>query len=255
MTSLRLDRAVVEAGQARSRSQASELIRAGRVQVNGVVVRRPAAPIGPNDQISTQSDPWVSRAAHKLLGALDASGLQIPARVLDAGASTGGFTQVLLSRGAETVYAVDVGHDQLAPVLRTDPRVQVREGLNLRDLTLADLDGQPVGLVVCDVSFISLRLLLAPLFAVVAPHGRALLMIKPQFEVGRSRLGSGGVVRSERDRSEAIEAIIAAADRLGWTPNWRADSTLAGPAGNLEHFVCFGAYRPEPSGPTVSRLG
>lgn len=235
----RLDLAIVEAGQARSRSQAIELVRAGRVRVNGQVVRRPAYQIGRDDQIVTEVDPWVSRAAHKLLGAFDDSGLVVPARVLDAGASTGGFTQVLLARGAHVVYAVDVGHDQLADLLRSDPRVHVREGLNLRELTVADLDDEPVGLVVADVSFISLRLLLEPLFAVLAPNGLALLLVKPQFEVGRGFLDSSGVVRSARDRQASIDAVIGAAAALGWTPTWRADSRLAGPSGNLEHFVCL----------------
>lgn len=244
---MRLDLAIVASGQARSRSQASELIRAGRVRVNGEVALRPALQVGADDQITTQSDPWVSRAAHKLLGALEDSGILVPARVLDAGASTGGFTQVLLSRGAKEVYAVDVGHRQLAGMLRDDPRVHVREGLNLRDLTLADLDGRQVDLVVADVSFISLQILLAPLFAVLAPGGRALLMVKPQFEVGREGLGSGGVVRSESDRQAAIDSVIGAASALGWTPIWRADSRLAGPAGNVEHFVCLA--RDESVGP------
>lgn len=245
--SVRLDVAVVAAGQARSRSQAAELIRAGRVRLNGRVVTRPSQPVRPQDQVATQPDPWVSRAAHKLLGALDASGITVPDRVLDAGASTGGFTQVLFSRGAGEVYAVDVGHNQLAGQLRDDPRVHVREGLNLRDLTLAHLDGRPVDLVVADVSFISMRLLLRPLFATLTVAGRALLMIKPQFEVGRERLGAGGVVRSAADRREAIEAVIADAAELGWAARWRSDSTLPGPAGNVEHFVCFERSRGNPT--------
>lgn len=235
----RLDVAVLALGQARSRSQAAELIKASRVSVNGQVVTRPAQRVEASDTVRVQTDPWVSRAAHKLLGALDASGLAVPGRVLDAGAATGGFTQVLLSRGAQQVYAIDVGHDQLAPMIRADSRVRVREGLNLRELTLAALDDQPVELVVADLSFISLRLLLRPLFSVLTPEGQALLMIKPQFEVGRERLGSGGVVRSATDREQAIEAVIAAAAELGWGPGWRGDSTLPGPAGNVEHFVCF----------------
>jgi len=238
--SVRLDVAVVAAGQARSRSHAAELIRAGRVQLNGRVVTRPGHPVRSHDRVTTQTDPWVSRAAHKLLGALDASGVTVPHRVLDAGASTGGFTQVLLSRGAREVYAVDVGHDQLAGHLRDDPRVRVRERLNLRDLTLAaHLDDRPVDLVVADVSFISLRLLLRPLFGVLTPAGQALLMIKPQFEVGRERLGPGGVVHSATDRSEAIEAVLGDAAELGWQARWRSDSALPGPAGNVEHFACF----------------
>ena len=251
----RLDQTLVTTGRARSRSQASELIKGGSVRVNGRVIVRPSHRVNATDTIECAIDPWVSRAAHKLIAALDSSGLQVPARVLDAGASTGGFTQVLLSRGVQLVYAVDVGHGQLAPVVRADPRVRVREGLNLRDLTLADLDDEPVDLVVADVSFISLRMLLEPLFAVLRPDGRAMLMIKPQFEVGRERLGAGGVVRSPSDRRQAIDAVVEDAAGLGWIPQWRADSQLAGPAGNLEHFVCFHAVRSEDEEPDDIRLG
>ncbi|GAA2178785.1 TlyA family rRNA (cytidine-2'-O)-methyltransferase [Brooklawnia cerclae] len=236
---MRLDLALVQRGLARSRSQAHELIRSGRVRVNGSGVRRPAHDVDAGDTVEADADRWVSRAAHKLIGALDASGTAVPARVLDAGASTGGFTQVLLDRGARRVYAVDVGHDQLAPVIRQDPRVRVREGLNLRDLGMHDLDDEPVDLAVGDVSFISLVMLLEPIFAVVAPGGQALLMVKPQFEVGRERLGAGGVVRSAADRAEAIDRVVARAGELGWTDTWRGDSRLPGPAGNLEHFVRF----------------
>ncbi len=140
-------------------------------------------------------DHYVSRAAHKLVGALDDLGLVVGGRALDAGASTGGFTQVLLERGCREVVAVDVGTDQLAPSLRADPRVRVHEQTNLRDLSLDHVARQPVDLSVADVSFISLTLLIAPLAAVTDPAGTMLVMVKPQFEVGRSRLGKGGVVR------------------------------------------------------------
>lgn len=234
---MRLDQRLVAAALARSRGHARELIKAGHVQVNGQVVYKAALQVGEADRLSAATDPWVSRAAHKLLGALDESGLQVGGRVLDAGAATGGFTQVLLSRGASQVYAVDVGHDQLAQVIRDDRRVVVRERLNLRDLRLTHVDGRPVDLLVADVSFISLTLLLKPMLGVVAAGGDALLMIKPQFEVGRTKLGPGGVVRSAADRAAAIDAVLAAAEALGWLPRWQADSQLAGPAGNLEHFV------------------
>ena len=237
----RLDLELAARGLARSRSQARELIRSGRVLVDGRAEDRPAALVAPSQGLAlTEAEPWVSRAAHKLLGALDAlPWTDLGSRALDAGASTGGFTQVLLGRGVPRVYAVDVGHGQLAPVLRHDPRVVVREGLNLRDLTLGDLEGTPVDLVVADVSFISLTLLLAPLFAVVAPGGRALLMVKPQFEVGRDLLGSGGVVRDEALRAEAVDKVVRAASELGWSPTWRGTSPLPGPAGNVEYFVAF----------------
>ncbi|HSN11136.1 MAG TPA: SAM-dependent methyltransferase, partial [Propionibacteriaceae bacterium] len=152
-------------------------------------------------------------------------------------ACTGGFTQVLLEAGAERVYAVDVGHDQLAATLRDDPRVVVHEGTNLRDLTLGHVEGEPVDLVVADVSFISLRLLLEPMLGVLRPDGVALLMVKPQFEVGRERLGAGGVVRDEKDRTAAVDGVADAARSLGWTEDWRGVSRLPGPAGNVELFL------------------
>ncbi len=157
--------------------------------------------------------------------------------MLDAGASTGGFTQVLLEAGAERVYAVDVGHGQLAPQLRTDPRVHVRERLNLRELSLDHLDGEPVGLLVADVSFISLRLLLPSLLPVLRQDGSALLLVKPQFEVGRGGLDDHGVVRDPRLRAQAVAGVVEAAAALGWTLTWQAESSLAGESGNVEYFV------------------
>ena len=237
----RLDLELAARGLARSRSHGRELIRTGLVLVDGRVADKASTPVSPQQEIRLgQDQPWVSRAAHKLLGALDDLGwTQLGPRALDAGASTGGFTQVLLSRGVGRVYSVDVGHGQLAPLLRDDPRVVVREGLNLRHLTLADLEGRPVELAVADVSFISLTLLLEPLFSVIAPGGRALLMVKPQFEVGRELLGSGGVVREEPLRVAAVDAVVSAASQLGWTATGRAASRLPGPAGNVEFFVAF----------------
>jgi 23S rRNA (cytidine1920-2'-O)/16S rRNA (cytidine1409-2'-O)-methyltransferase len=237
---VRLDRALVERGLARSRGQAAEAISEGRVTVNDVAARRSAQAVAADDRIELAgADHYVSRAAHKLAAALAASGVVVPPRVLDAGASTGGFTQVLLESGARRVYAVDVGHGQLAEPLRSDPRVVVRERLNLRDLTVADLDGEPVDLVVGDVSFISLTLLLAPLFDVLTADGGALLLVKPQFEVGRSGLDDRGVVRDPRLRERAVAGVVEAADRLGWRVAWRGDSGLPGEAGNREYFVHF----------------
>lgn len=233
---MRLDVALVDRGLARSRNQAAGLIAAGDVRVDGEVVRKASTPVTESHRIEVATQPWVSRAAHKLIGALDASGLPVPARVLDAGASTGGFTQVCLDRGARRVYAVDVGHGQLAPEIRDDPRVVVREGLNLRDLTLADLDGVPVDLVVGDVSFISLKLLLEPLFAVCS--GPALLLVKPQFEVGRGQL-SEGIVVDPGLRESAVAGVEAEAGRLGWIARWRSESALPGTHGNVEYFVLF----------------
>lgn len=234
----RLDQALVGRGLARSRGQASEAVKAGLVLVNDQTVSKPSTQVADADVlVLTTEDPYVSRAAHKLVGALADTGLAIPARVLDAGASTGGFTQVLLDRGAVQVYAVDVGHGQLVDQVRTDPRVVVRERLNLRDLTLHHLDGAPVDLIVGDVSFISLRLLLEPLLAVLDADGAALLLVKPQFEVGRARLDARGVVTDARDRDRAVDAVARKAAELGWLERWRGPSRTPGVQGNVEWFL------------------
>jgi 23S rRNA (cytidine1920-2'-O)/16S rRNA (cytidine1409-2'-O)-methyltransferase len=242
----RLDRELVERGLARSRTQAQAAIREARVLVNGTPGLRPAQPVEDADAIELSGgDHYFSRAAHKLLGALAASGVTVPARVLDAGASTGGFTQVLLEAGAQVVYAVDVGHDQLVPELRGDPRVIVRERLNLRDLTLEDTDGEPVELVVSDVSFISLRLLLAQLFGVLAATGTALLLVKPQFEVGKGGVDAHGVVRDPVRRARAVTEVITAAAGLGWRVAWQGESGLPGESGNVEYFLHLVAGTPD----------
>ena len=234
----RLDRAVAERGLARSRSAAVELIRAGRVRVNDEVVVRGASVVSPDDAISVEADPYVSRAAHKLAGALTDLGLDVTGlRALDAGASTGGFTQVLLRSGCREVIAVDVGHGQLAEELRTDPRVVSHEHLNVRELTLAHVGGRPVDLVVGDLSFISLTLVLPALTRVADPGGSLLLMVKPQFEVGRERLGEGGVVRDPALHIVAVTGVIEAAAGLGWVTQAVVPSRLPGPAGNREFFV------------------
>lgn len=238
----RLDTELVRRGLARSRTAAQAAIARGDVLVNGAPAAKPAQSIEPDDAVVLRAtDPWVSRAAHKLLGALDDSATRVPPRVLDAGASTGGFTQVCLARGAERVYAVDVGHGQLAPVLRDDPRVVVWEHTNLRDLTPAHVEDGPVGLVVADVSFISLRLLLRPLLSVLEPTGEALLLVKPQFEVGRTGLDSNGVVRDQRLRSDSVQRVVAEAAALGRPAVWTGPSRLPGENGNVEFFVKLGA--------------
>jgi 23S rRNA (cytidine1920-2'-O)/16S rRNA (cytidine1409-2'-O)-methyltransferase len=172
-----------------------------------------------------------------LLGALDDLDLRVFGRALDAGASTGGFTQVLLERGCTEVIAVDVGSDQLAALLRHDQRVRVWERTNLRDLDLRHVDGKPVDLVVADVSFISLLMILDALLSVIGPDGRLVLLIKPQFEVGRAALGKGGVVRSESLRRQAVDNVSAAARERGWPIQAVVPSRLPGPAGNLEFFA------------------
>ena len=240
----RLDRLLLTHGLARSRSQAQAMVAAGDVRVDGVVVTKASALVPDGAALTATTDPYVSRAAHKLIGALDDLGLAVGGRALDAGSSTGGFTQVLLERGCAPVYAVDVGTDQLVPALRADPRVVVREQTNLRDLTPAHVDGVPVDLVVADVSFISLTLLVAPLAAVTRPGGRLLLMVKPQFEVGRERLGRGGVVREPTLHREAVATVLAAAAEQGWHGLAVRPSRLPGPAGNREFFVLLGDVPP-----------
>ena len=167
----RLDRELAARGLARSRSHAQTMINSGSVSVDGVIITRPAELVETTAQIDADADHYVSRAAHKLLGALDDLGLSVSGRALDAGSSTGGFTQVLLERGCPQVIAIDVGTDQLAPELRRDPRVRALERTNLRDLDLEHVDDQPVDLVVADVSFISLVLLIERFSAVVTADG------------------------------------------------------------------------------------
>lgn len=237
---MRLDLALVERGLARSRTQAARLIAAGRVSVDGVAATRASQQVLAHHEVAAETERWVSRAAGKLLAALEDSGTVVPHRVLDAGASTGGFTQVCLARGARRVYAFDVGHDQLAPELSDDPRVVRRDGLNLRDLGLQDVEGEPVDLVVADVSFISLQLLLEPLTSVLGADGVALLLVKPQFEVGREALGAGGVVRDPAARAEAVERVVRAGLALGWRETWRGISAIPGLDGNVEYFVRLG---------------
>jgi 23S rRNA (cytidine1920-2'-O)/16S rRNA (cytidine1409-2'-O)-methyltransferase len=241
----RLDAELVRRGLARSRGQAADLVAAGRVDVGGATATKPATQVDPAAAILVRPDAddapdYVSRGAHKLVGALEAfapGGLTVEGRrCLDAGASTGGFTDVLLRRGASEVVAVDVGYGQLAWVLRQDPRVRVVDRTNVRDLTL-DTVGEPVDLVVADLSFISLRLVLPPLHGVTRPGGDLVLMVKPQFEVGRERLGSGGVVRDARTRADAVRQVAAAAFETGLGCRGVVASPLPGPSGNVEFFL------------------
>lgn len=235
---VRLDRALVDRGLARSRGQARELIVAGLVRVGASPVAKPAIEVDDGAVIIVEAgDHYVSRGAHKLAGALADCGLRPSGRAVDAGASTGGFTQVLLESGCERVYAIDVGHDQLAPSLRSDPRVAVWERTNLRDLDLSHVDDQPVDLLVADVSFISLRLLIEPFARVLRDDGAMLIMVKPQFEVGRSDLGKNGVVADPALQRAAVDGVARTAADLGWHTIAIAPSRLSGGTGNLEYFL------------------
>jgi 23S rRNA (cytidine1920-2'-O)/16S rRNA (cytidine1409-2'-O)-methyltransferase len=244
---LRLDAELVRRGLARSRVHAAELIAQGRVSVSGTRATKAATAVATDVAVVVAPDPaipggeeYVSRGGHKLSGALEAfesQGLVIEGRrCLDAGASTGGFTDVLLRHGARQVVAVDVGYGQLAWRLRQDQRVVVHDRTNIRELT-PELVGDAVDVVVGDLSFISLTLVLAPLVAVTAESGDLVLMVKPQFEVGRERVGKGGVVRDLGLRAEAVESVAAGADRLGWGARAVTVSPLPGPAGNVEFFL------------------
>jgi 23S rRNA (cytidine1920-2'-O)/16S rRNA (cytidine1409-2'-O)-methyltransferase len=235
----RLDAELVRRGLARSREQAAELVHAGRVRVAGTTATKPATAVEPGTPVLVEADSddpgYASRGGHKLAGALDA--LPVPVagrRVLDAGASTGGFTDVLLRRGAREVVAVDVGYGQLAWQLRTDPRVSVHDRTNVRELTPEQIGG-PVELTVADLSFIPLTLVLP---ALAACTGEDLLpMVKPQFEVGRERVGPKGVVRDPALRAEAIRAVADRAYGLGLGTKGMVRSPLPGPAGNVEFFL------------------
>ncbi|MCL1907669.1 MAG: TlyA family RNA methyltransferase [Propionibacteriaceae bacterium] len=236
---MRLDQELVKRGLARSRSHGQQLIHSGRVSLNSRVVTKPAIQVTQHAAIVVDTDSYVSRAAHKLLGFLDSAGFEVGGRVLDVGASTGGFTQVLLERGASMAYAIDVGHGQLVDHIRDDSRVVVREGLNARDLTLMDVEGQLVDGVVVDVSFISLTLILEPVCAVVRPGGWIIVLVKPQFEVGQTGLDSRGVVVDDEVREQAVVSVIAFAENLGCRLVRRADSTVVGLTGNREVFCLF----------------
>ncbi len=244
MVRRRLDSELVRRGLARSRQHAADLVAGGQVTVGGAVAHKVATQVEaaaalvvtePEDEA-----PYASRGATKLLGALEVfvpSGLVVAdRRCLDAGASTGGFTDVLLRKGAASVVAVDVGYGQLVWRLQQDPRVLVRDRTNIRDLTLEMTDG-PVDLLVADLSFISLRLVLPAFGRVTTPAADLLLMVKPQFEVGREALPSGGVVRDGGLRREAVLSVGHEAERAGWGAKGVTASPLPGPAGNVEYFL------------------
>jgi 23S rRNA (cytidine1920-2'-O)/16S rRNA (cytidine1409-2'-O)-methyltransferase len=238
----RLDSELVRRGLARSREHAQALVDSGRVRVGGLIATKPATAVDAGTPVAVEQSAtgpdYVSRGGHKLAGALDAFGGPVITgkRCLDAGASTGGFTDVLLQRNAREVVAVDVGYGQLAWSLRIDHRVHVLERTNARSLTSADIGG-PVELAVADMSFISLRLVLPALARCVQPDGDMVLLVKPQFEAGREDVGRGGVVRDGAIRAAAVRGVSSAAAELGWGSVGVATSPLPGPAGNVEFFL------------------
>ncbi len=247
---LRLDQALVQRGLAPTRARAQALILAGLARVDGRRVDKPGAAVAADADVALAGSdhPWVSRGGVKLAAALAVFGVDPRGkRCLDVGASTGGFTHVLLEAGAAQVTAVDVGRGQLDWRLRGDPRVVVREGVNARYLSAAEV-GNSFDLIVVDVSFISLRLVLPALVKLLAPAGEMVALIKPQFEAGRRQVGKGGVVRDGAAREAAIQGVLAVAESLGLACCGRLSSPLPGPAGNVEELALLRfAQAPAPS--------
>ena len=238
----RIDVLVVERGLAESRAKAQALILAGQVVVGEQRVDKPGTQVSVDAELRLKGEvlPYVSRGGLKLKAAIDRFKLEVRGRVCaDIGASTGGFTDCLLQEGAASVHAIDVGYGQLHEKLRTDPRVRSRERVNARYLTAEDLPEQ-VGAAVIDVSFISLTQVLPAVLPFLEPGGLLVALVKPQFEVGRERIGKGGVVRDTAARQEAIDAVVAFAREQGLTVQGVMDSPVPGPAGNVEALLAAG---------------
>jgi 23S rRNA (cytidine1920-2'-O)/16S rRNA (cytidine1409-2'-O)-methyltransferase len=234
----RLDQLLVARGLAKSRAQAQALIMAGRVAVEGVASPKAGALVPEAARVTLkESPPFVSRGGEKLTGALDHFAVSPAGKVaLDAGASTGGFTHVLLTRGARRVYAVDVGYGQLDSSLRHDPRVVALERVNIRHLP-AETIPEPIDLATLDLSFISLTLVLPKILKLLGPAGEIVALVKPQFEVGKGQVGKGGVVRDPQLQEAAVQKVAAAAAGLGLQVSPAFPSPLKGPKGNQEYFL------------------
>ena len=245
----RLDQLLVIRGLAQSRTQAQALILAGRVAVAGGSAAKAGTLVAEDAAITLKEAPrFVSRGGEKLAAALDHFGVSPAGKAaLDAGASTGGFTQVLLLGGAAKVYAVDVGYGQLDQALRRDPRVVSLERQNLRHLPREAVP-EPIDLITLDLSFISLTLVLPRLREFLRPGGEVLAMVKPQFEVGKGKVGKGGVVRDPALQQEAVAKVAAAAAALGFQVSPAFPSPLKGPKGNQEYFL----YLVEPGQPATT---
>lgn len=236
---MRLDQALVVRGLARSRAVAAQLLRDGRVRVDGELVAKPSTPVQDQQllEVEGDTDEWVGRAAYKLLAVLDAYPIDVTgARCIDVGASTGGFTQVLLSAGAAEVVALDVGRGQLASLVADDPRVIEISGQTVRGMS-PDVVGGAAPVVVADLSFISLRLVLETLAALTAPDGHLVTLIKPQFEIGRDRLGRSGVVSSTEQRREVLNDVMSAARAVGLHVHGLMRSPVVGGTGNTEYLM------------------
>lgn len=237
----RLDRALEARGLIQSRARARDAILRGTVQVNGVPATKPHQPVADSDIITIEdaAAAYVSRAALKLIAGLDAGDIAVSGRIcLDVGSSTGGFTQVLAERGAARIYAVDVGQDQLHRTIRALPQVISLESQNARELDRA-LVPEPIDLLVCDVSFVSVTKVLAAPLALCTPNADAVILIKPQFEVGPDHIGKGGLVTDEAAIAGAVETVIAVLAEAGWRLRQSLPSPIAGGDGNRETVAVF----------------
>ena len=242
MSRIRLDLALEQRGLLPSRARARDAILRGTVSVNGEKAKKPNQMVGVDDVIAL-SDPaagYVSRAALKLVAGLDAGGIDVEGKTcLDVGSSTGGFTQVLLERGAAKVFAVDVGHDQLHPSLRGEPRVMSLEGFNAREISRAEIP-EPVELLVSDVSFVSVTKVLEAPLGLCAPVADAVILFKPQFEVGRDFVGKGGIVTDTGAGARAMGEVITFVEAQGFAHRLSVVSPIAGGDGNVETVLVFG---------------
>ena len=233
----RLDRLMVDRGLAESREKAQALIMAGEVLLNGQKASKPGQPVDPDARLEVLArPPYVSRGGLKLAGALKHFAIDVTGKVcLDIGSSTGGFTDALLQSGATRVHAVDVGAGQLAWSLRTDPRVSLHEGINARELR-AEQIGEPADLLTCDVSFISVTLILPAVVPLLQPNGQMVILIKPQFEVGKGQVGKGGIVRDPQLHQSACDRVTGAVREFGFETDIM-DSPILGAEGNKEFLL------------------
>jgi len=234
----RIDQLLADRGLCPSREQARRAVLAGEVKVDGEVVTKAGHLVDEDAELSVAEKPrFVSRGGTKLEGALDDFGLDVQGlRVIDVGASTGGFTDCVLQRGAAEVTAVDVGYGQLAWSLRSDPRVRVFERTNIRTAD-AEALGAPFDLAVVDVSFISLRTVFESVVALLGESGQLVALVKPQFEIGKGRVGKKGVVRNESDHAEVLDNVRAAVEEAGWVVRGLTFSPITGPEGNIEFWL------------------
>ncbi|MEO7223389.1 MAG: TlyA family RNA methyltransferase [Devosia sp.] len=238
---IRLDLALEQRGLAQSRARARDAVLRGTVTVNGTLATRPRKMVGDDDRLELD-DPasgYVSRSALKLIAGLDAGRIEVAGKTcLDVGASTGGFTQVLVERGAAKVYAVDVGHGQLHPEIQALANVESLEGLNARDLT-REIIPDPIDLLVCDVSFVSVTKVLTAPLVLCRPGADAVILIKPQFEVGRDNIGKGGIVTESSAIAQAAEDVVAFMGQQGWVHQQSLPSPISGGDGNKEIVALF----------------